>query len=108
LLYSKFHIRLGLRNEDQRYHLTVYSDGQFSSAQLDKYLGDFETVQEAYQEGLLSVEQLCTSFSTYIREAEGNREVADYVKANSQHFDALPKLLAIINDKSKTVEICKN
>jgi hypothetical protein len=45
------------------------SDGQFSSAQLDKYLGDFETVQEVYQEGLLSVEQLCTSFSTYIREA---------------------------------------
>jgi hypothetical protein len=34
--------------------------------------------------------------------------VADYVKANSQYFDALPRLLAVINDKSKTVEICKD
>ena len=48
--------------------------GQFSNTQMDKYLGDLETVYDTYEEGLLSEEELCGSFSAYAQEAEDNSE----------------------------------
>ena|SRR6478672_951480 len=80
---------------------TPSGDGQFSSAQLDKYLGDLQTVYDVYKEGLLSEDELCGSFSVYIQEAEANQEVKDYLKANSKYFSGLPKLFAVVDNSTK-------
>ena len=76
--------------------------GSFSSTQLDKYLGDLETVYDVYDEGLLSIVELCGSFSAYAQEAEGSEEVQRYLKQpeNSNYFDGLPKLFDVV-DHSK-------
>ena len=81
-------------------------DGQFSNAQLDKFLGDLETVHDVYKEGLLTDDELCGSFSVYIHEAEANQEIKDYLKANAKYFSGLPDLFAIV-DNSKN-EYCHN
>jgi hypothetical protein len=54
-------------------------EGKFTEAQLDNYLTDFETIDEAYEEGLLSEAQLCM-FSYYIILTAGNNEISDYIK----------------------------
>jgi hypothetical protein len=79
--------------------------GQFSSTQMDKYLGDLETVYDVYEEGLLSEEELCGSFSAYAQEAEDNSEVKKYLTDNSNFFSGLPKLFDKV-DKSSN-ENCK-
>jgi hypothetical protein len=78
--------------------------GQFSSTQMDKYLGDLETVYDVFEEGLLSEDELCGSFSVYDQEAEGNSEVQKYLKDNSNFFSGLPKLF----DKVDHSTSCKN
>jgi hypothetical protein len=83
---------------------TPGGDGQFSNAQLDKFLCDLETVYDVYDEGLLTDTELCGSFSVYIQEVEANQEIKDYLKANAKYFSGLPDLFAIV-DKSKN-EYC--
>jgi hypothetical protein len=73
--------------------------GQFSNTQMDWYLGDLETVCDTYEEGLLSEDELCGSFSAYAQEAEDNSEVKKYLKDNSNFFSGLPKLFDKV-DKS--------
>ena len=80
--------------------------GQFTSTQLDGYLGDLETVYDVYDEGLLSEAELCGSFSVYVQEAEADSEVQDYLKENSHYFSGLPKLFDIV-DHSKN-ENCRD
>ena len=80
--------------------------GDFSTAQLDKYLGDLQTIDDVYQEGLLTEEELCGSFSVYIQETEANQEVKDYLKANAKYFSGLPHLFATV-DNSKD-ENCRD
>jgi hypothetical protein len=80
--------------------------GQFSTTQMDKYLGDLETVYDVYEERLLSEEELCSSFSAYAQEAERNSEVQDYLKANSNFFSGVHKLFAVVDQSSN--EDCKD
>src|SRR5215472_899541 len=49
--------------------------GKFTDAQLDNYLGEFDTIERAYSEGLLSEEHLCISFSYYTDITNKNKEV---------------------------------
>jgi len=63
--------------------------GQFLTVQLDKYLGDFETVASVYHEGLLTKEQLEQHFSDYIEKLGSNREVKKYLDENPSYFDGL-------------------
>ena len=79
--------------------------GQFSNTQMDKYLGDLETVYDTFEEGLLSEEELCGSFSAYAQGAEDNSEVQKYLKDNSNFFSGLPKLFAKVDNSSD--ENCK-
>jgi hypothetical protein len=53
--------------------------GKFTEAQLDNYLTDFETIDEVYEEGLLSESQLCM-FSYYIILTANSKEISDYIK----------------------------
>jgi hypothetical protein len=52
--------------------------GKFTEAQLDNYLADFDTIDEVYEEGLLTVPQLCM-FSYYITLTATNKEISDYI-----------------------------
>jgi hypothetical protein len=52
--------------------------GRFTEAQLDNYLSDFDTINEVYQEGLLSEEQLCM-FSYYVNITAANKEIRAYI-----------------------------
>jgi hypothetical protein len=52
--------------------------GRFTEAQLDNYLADFDTIDEVYEEGLLSESQLCM-FSYYIILTKTNKEIANYI-----------------------------
>ena len=52
--------------------------GKFTEAQLDNYLTDFDTIDEVYEENLLSEMQLCV-FSYYITLTASNKEISDYI-----------------------------
>jgi hypothetical protein len=80
--------------------------GEFSNTQMDKFLGDLETVYDTSEEELLSEDELCGSFSAYVQEAEGNSEVQNYLKENSNFFTGLPKLFDKV-DHSKN-QYCRD
>jgi hypothetical protein len=52
--------------------------GKFTEAQLDNYLADFDTIDEAYDEGFLSEPQLCM-LSYYITLTATNKEISNYI-----------------------------
>jgi len=70
-------------------------EGTFLSIQLDKYLGDFETVATVYHAGLFTKEQLDDHFSTFIEELAQNCEVAEYLEMNPEYFDGLRSLIKL-------------
>ena len=65
---------------DKGKKILVENGGQFSDSQLDKYLGDYDTVNLIYKEGLLSEQQLCNSFSYYLSKAAQDSEITAYLK----------------------------
>lgn len=77
--------------------------GAFTDEDLDNYLGDFETIYTAFQEGLLSEKQLCVSFSYYLERTEGNVEIKDYIassrkaqrKSASPYFVGFSRLVQV-------------
>jgi hypothetical protein len=73
------------------------NEGQFLAVQLDKYLGDFETVASVYQEGLLTKEQLEHHFSDYIEKLGSNPEVKKYLDEYPSYFDGLRFLVKLLN-----------
>jgi hypothetical protein len=76
--------------------------GDSNIAQLDGYLGDFETIEQAYSEGLLTDDELCRSFSYYVTATANNEEVQKYLVANPSFFDGLKRLqIAVTNTKNK-------
>jgi hypothetical protein len=81
--------------------------GKFSSTEMDKYLGDLETVWDVYEEKLLSEQDLCGSFSPYAQEAEANSEVQDYLKENSDFFDGVRALFTEVDRLGGKIESCK-
>lgn len=52
--------------------------GKFTEAQLDNYIADFDTIDETYEENLLTEEQLCM-FSYYITLTAANKEISNYI-----------------------------
>ena len=69
--------------------------GEFLSFQLDKYLGDFETVAMVYDEGLLTRAQLDQHFSDYVQNLSSNHEVTEYLEGNPGYFDGLRSLFRL-------------
>jgi hypothetical protein len=65
-------------------------EGKFTEAQLDNYLTDLETIDEVYEEGLLSEAQLCM-FSYYITLTASNKETSDYIKKIRQEQNPASK-----------------
>jgi hypothetical protein len=89
--------------------LTIHK-GKYTKAQLDNYLGDFETIDSAYGEGLLSENEFCASFSYYVTLTSQNPEVEAYLassrKQDTGFFGGLSDLVNVVA-KSKNVNCHK-
>lgn len=73
---------------------------QYTTTQLDNYLGDFETIDQVYREGLLTEDELCTSFSYYVTATTQSEEVQKYVIANPGFFGGLKDLEAVVKNST--------
>lgn len=84
--------------------ILIENQGQYTDAQLDNYLGDFDDIENAYQEGLLNESDFCDSFSYYVQITDGNAEIQKYI-AEVNKVDAGSDTsvadLAVIVSKSK-------
>lgn len=60
--------------------------GQFTDAQLDNYLGDLDTIQASYDNGLLGVSDLCDSFSYYIKKTNQDKEIQNYIAGQQKLY----------------------
>jgi len=69
--------------------------GKFIGFQLEKYLGDFETVAMTYDEGLLTRAQFDQHFSYYVKQLSRNHEVTEYLKSYPEYFDGLRTLFKL-------------
>lgn len=76
--------------------ILVENKGKFTDAELDNYLGDFDTIDDAYAAGLLSMGQLCDSFSYYVTATWDDAEVQKYLAENTAYFKGLPHLVHIV------------
>jgi hypothetical protein len=78
--------------------------GQFLDAQLDNYLGNFDTIQDSYDNGLLSQDDLCDSFSYYIGITNQDTEVQNYIAEQQKlypgSFTSLGYLEKIVSNSS--------
>jgi hypothetical protein len=81
--------------------ILVENGGSYSTVDLDKYLGAFNTVAQVYRDGFLSDDHLCGSFAFYVKEANENAEVTKYLAQYPSYFGGFRELLAVIeNSKS--------
>ena len=81
--------------------ILVENGGSYSSVDLDKYLGAFNTVALVYRDGFLSDDHLCGSFAFYLQEANENSEVKKYLAAYPTYFRGFRDLLTVTkNSKS--------
>lgn len=65
---------------DQEKPILQAHGGPMTEGQLASYLGVFEEVAGAYGDGQLSDPILCDSYSYYVEQAFGNREVQGYIR----------------------------
>jgi hypothetical protein len=76
----------------------LHPKGKFTTDQLDTYLGNFDEIDATYNEGLLSEDDLCNSFSYYIQITAKNAEVQKYVADNHLAPDGLTSLVNVVNN----------
>ena len=81
------------------------SKGSSSDAQLDNYLGMFDTIESSYERDSLSESDLCDSFSYYINMTSKNVEIEKYI-INSQKEDS--GFFVSLADLEKIVQNSKN
>jgi hypothetical protein len=78
--------------------ILVENKGRYTDVQLDNYLGDFDTITDAYNEGLLSEMNLCDSFSYYIGITASSSEVQKYMTTEGlDYYSGLPDLTKVVN-----------
>ncbi len=85
--------------------ILIEHGGQYTTTQLDNYLGDFETIDQVYREGLLTEDELCTSFSYYVTATTKNEKVQKYLIENPEFFSGLKHLEAMV--KNSTNKNCR-
>jgi hypothetical protein len=75
--------------------------GQFNDVQLDNYLGNFDTIESAYDQKLLSQDDLCDSFSYYIDISSKDTEIQNYIaeqqKQDSEFLTSLAHLASVVS-----------
>jgi hypothetical protein len=86
---------------DHKTQILKENNGTFASTQLDAYLGDFETIDQAYVEGLLTEDELCTSFSYYVTATAKSEEVQNYLADNPEFFGGLKRLQVVVTNSKR-------
>jgi hypothetical protein len=80
--------------------ILITNMGKFSLGQLDNYLGDFDTIADAYESRLLTERQLCDSFSYYVVQTHENPEIRNYIaeqrKDDPNFFRGLDDLYGVV------------
>ena len=82
--------------------LLIDNGGRYSTVDLDKYLGGFNTVALVYRDGFLSDDHLCASFAFYVKEAHQNFEVKKYMAENPEYFSGFRDLLTVIKNSNSS------
>jgi hypothetical protein len=85
--------------------LLIDNGGRYTTADLDKYLGAFNTVALVYRDGFLSDDHLCASFAFYVKEAHQNAEVQKYIIENPEYFGGFRDLLTVM--KNSNSPLCR-
>jgi hypothetical protein len=80
--------------------LLIDKGGKYTTVDLDKYLGAFNTVALVYRDGFLSDDHLCASFAFYVKEALQNSEVQKYMAENAEYFGGFRDLLTVIKNSN--------
>jgi hypothetical protein len=80
--------------------ILIEHGGGFDDTQLDNYLGDFELIRSAFEQNLLTEDELCTSFSYFATRAANNREVHDYIeeerKTDRGFYGGFTKIVKVV------------
>jgi hypothetical protein len=80
--------------------ILVEHGGSFDDAQLDNYLGDFELIRSAFEQNLLTEDELCTSFSYFTTLTANDREVQKYIeeerKTDSGFYGGFTKIVKVV------------
>jgi hypothetical protein len=76
--------------------ILVRNGGNFSTVDLDKYLGTYNAIALVYRDGFLSDDHLCSAFAFYVKEANENDEVIRYLGEYPKYFGGFRDLLAVI------------
>lgn len=66
--------------DERKYPILKLNGGTILSGDLERYLGEFELMNNFYDNRLISEEMLYDSYSYYIEEAYKNKEIIDYIK----------------------------
>ena len=85
--------------------ILVENKGKYPDADLDNYLGELETIDSVYGEGLLTEDEMCVSFSYYITATAQNQEIKTYIAnqpKGSGFFTGLAELTADVAKSSDT------
>jgi hypothetical protein len=77
--------------------------GRTTPTELDNYLGDLDTIYDAYTDKQISEEELCGSFSTVVTETFRNVEIQKYLRDNTDYFGGAVELADVVK-KSKIDE----
>lgn len=72
--------------------------GSFSDAQLDNYLNDFNDMDAAYHDGVLTENDLCLSYSYYVYISASNPEINSYISSQgSDFYEGLSDLNSVVS-----------
>jgi len=94
-----------ISNIENNQPILVEDHGKYTDAQLDNYLGSFDTVEGAFNDGSLNESDLCDSFSYFVEITSQNSEVQKYI-ALQQKTD--PGFFVSLNDLSNVISKSKN
>jgi hypothetical protein len=93
-------------NIENNQPILIENKGEFTDAQLNNYLEEFESVDDVYNEGLLSQADMCDSFSYYVQITDKNKEIQNYIqgqqKSDFRFFTGYQELSKVVaNSKNK-------
>jgi len=79
--------------------------GRFSSGEIERYLGTFETLGDLYHNGLITYEMLDVNYSYYIQKAYSNEEIRNYVmdahRINSKWWNNFIQLGELFKEETR-------
>ena len=86
---------------ENKQHILLENNGKYNDAQLDNYLGSFDTIESSLDDNLLSESDFCDSFSYFINITNNNSEIKNYVSTQQKQDSEFFTSLKVLADKVK-------